>query len=74
MVEGRLRKFYQEVVFLEQIFVVDEETKISRLIEKAAQQAGAAIGVGGFARFALGEGMPRPKSGFAAEAGSPVEG
>jgi len=67
MVDGRLRKFYEEVVLLEQIFVVDQKTKISRVVEEAAKTAGAPIRVSGFARFALGEGIDRHRPDFAAE-------
>ncbi|MGC2200895.1 MAG: translation elongation factor Ts [Stellaceae bacterium] len=67
MVEGRLRKFYEEFVLLEQIFVVDQETKISRVVEQASKAAGAPIRVASFARFALGEGVERRPTDFAAE-------
>jgi elongation factor Ts len=67
MVDGRLRKFYEEVVLLEQIFLVDQKTKISLVVEQAAQTAGAPIRVSGFARFALGEGIDRHRPDFAAE-------
>ena len=67
MVEGRLRKFYEEFVLLEQIFVVDQETRIAKVVENAAKAAGAAITVTGFARFALGEGIERNRTDFAAE-------
>jgi elongation factor Ts len=67
MVGGRLRKFYEEVVLLEQIFVVDQKTKISLVVEQAAKTAGAPIRVAGFARFALGEGIDRHRPDFAAE-------
>jgi elongation factor Ts len=67
MVEGRLRKFYEEVVLLEQIFVVDQQTKISAVVEQAGKAAGAPIRVTGFARFALGEGIDRHHPDFAAE-------
>jgi elongation factor Ts len=67
MVEGRLRKFYEEFVLLEQIFVVDQETKISKVVEQASKTAGAPIRVAGFARFALGEGIERQRTDFAAE-------
>ena len=43
MVEGRLRKFYEEFVLLEQIFVVDQETKVSKVVEQASKAAGAPI-------------------------------
>ena len=67
MVEGRLRKFYEEFVLLEQIFVVDQETKISKVVEQASKTAGAPISVESFARFALGEGIERQRTDFAAE-------
>jgi elongation factor Ts len=67
IVEGRLRKFYEEFVLLEQIFVVDQETRIARVVENAAKAAGAPITVTGFARFALGEGVERNRGDFAAE-------
>ena len=67
MVEGRLRKFYEEFVLLEQIFVVDQETRIAKVVENAAKAAGVAITVRGFARFALGEGIERNRPDFAAE-------
>lgn len=67
MVEGRLRKFYEEVVLLEQVFVVNQEKRITQVVEAAAEAAGAPIRVAGFVRFALGEGIERPRSDFAAE-------
>jgi elongation factor Ts len=67
MVEGRLRKFYEETVLLEQIFVVDGETRVGKVIEAAAKEAGAPIKVVGFVRFALGEGIERGTTDFAAE-------
>ena len=67
MVDGRMRKFYEEVVLLEQIFVVDQKTKISVVVEQAAKDAGAPIRVAGFVRYALGEGIDRNRPDFAAE-------
>jgi elongation factor Ts len=67
MVEGRLRKFYEEVVLLEQIFVVDGERKIAKVVDDAARSLGTPIRVTGFARFALGEGIERRPTDFAAE-------
>jgi elongation factor Ts len=67
MVEGRLRKFYEEFVLVEQIFVVDQETKISKVVEKGSKEAGAPISVASFVRFALGEGIERQRTDFAAE-------
>lgn len=67
MVEGRLRKFYQDVVLLEQTFVIDGETPVKKAVEAAAKQAGAPIRVAAFVRFALGEGIDRKEEDFAAE-------
>ena len=67
MVDGRLRKFYEEVVLLEQIFVIDQQTRISDVVEQAGKTAGTPIRVAGFARFALGEGIDRHRPDFAAE-------
>jgi elongation factor Ts len=73
MVEGRLRKFYEEAVLLEQIFVVDGESRVSKVVETAAKTAGKPIRVAGFARFALGEGVEKPPSDFAAEVGAQLK-
>ena len=66
MVEGRLRKFYQDVVLLEQTFVIDGETKVAKASTRPAD-AGAPIKVAGIARFQLGEGIEKKESDFAAE-------
>jgi elongation factor Ts len=67
MVEGRIRKFYEEVVLLDQVFVVDGESRVAKVVEIAAKEFGAAVRVAGFVRFALGEGIDRGSSDFAAE-------
>ncbi|MBT5666163.1 MAG: translation elongation factor Ts, partial [Rhodospirillaceae bacterium] len=74
MVEGRLRKFYEEVVLLEQTFVIDNETKISKVLENAAKDAGAPIEVTGFVRFALGEGIEKKSENLADEVAATLAG
>ena len=59
MVEGRLRKFYEEVVLLEQVFVMDTDKKIAKVIEEAAGDIGAPVKLTGFVRFELGEGVEK---------------
>lgn len=59
MVEGRLRKFYEESVLLEQVFVIDGETKVGKVIENAAKDAGAPVELVGFARLELGDGVEK---------------
>ena len=67
MVEGRLRKYYEEVVLLEQVYVVDGESKIAQVVEKAAKTLGAPVKLTGFARYQLGEGIEKAVDDFAAE-------
>ena len=67
MVEGRLRKFYEDSVLLEQVYVMDNETKVGKVIEAAGQEIGAPVAVTGFVRMALGEGIERKQEDFAAE-------
>ncbi|RYE06065.1 MAG: elongation factor Ts [Rickettsiaceae bacterium] len=55
MVEGRVRKFYEEVVLLEQTFVIDNKTKIVDVIAQAAKELGAPIKLTSFVRFELGQ-------------------
>ncbi len=74
MTEGRLRKFYEEAVLNEQIFVIDGETKVSKVVERAAKGLGTDVEIAGFARYALGEGIEREKGDFAAEVAAQVSG
>jgi elongation factor Ts len=67
MVEGRLRKYYEDVVLLEQLYVVDGESRVKQVIEQAAKAVGAPVRLAGFVRMALGEGIEREQKDFAAE-------
>ncbi|HYC13333.1 MAG TPA: translation elongation factor Ts [Stellaceae bacterium] len=67
MVEGRLRKFYEESVLLEQVYVIDGETRVGKVVEAAAKQLGSPVRVVGYARFKVGEGIEKKESDFAAE-------
>ncbi|MBN9489219.1 MAG: elongation factor Ts [Alphaproteobacteria bacterium] len=67
MVEGGLRKFHQEVVLLEQAFVMDGKTKVSKVVDEVGKQVGAPVRIAGFLRFALGEGIEKKSEDFAAE-------
>ena len=67
MVEGRLRKFYEETVLHEQIFVVDSESKITKVLDAAGKETGAAVKLAGFERLVLGEGIEKEQTDFAAE-------
>jgi elongation factor Ts len=74
MVEGRLRKFYEQVVLLEQVFVIDGESKVSKVLEAAAKDVGAPVAIAGFARLQLGEGIEREEQDFAAEVAATLGG
>jgi len=67
MVEGRMRKFYQESVLLSQTFVVDGENTVEQALKNVEADAGAPITLRGFTRFALGDGIEKEESDFAAE-------
>lgn len=67
MVDGRMRKFFEEVTLLSQIFVIDGETKVADAIKNAEKDAGAPIKLTKFVRFALGEGIEKVATDFAAE-------
>ena len=74
MIEGRLRKFYEEVVLLKQTFVIDGETIIEKAVKAAEAEAGSPIKVTGFERFALGEGLEKKEEDFAAEVAAAASG
>jgi elongation factor Ts len=61
MVEGRVQKFYEEVALLEQVWVHDGKSRVKDIVKKASAS------ITGFERFALGEGIEKPKEDFAAE-------
>jgi elongation factor Ts len=67
MVEGRMRKFYEENVLLSQVFVVDGETPVTKVLENTAKDLGKPVRITGFVRFAVGEGIDKPTTDFAAE-------
>ncbi|MBP9753042.1 MAG: elongation factor Ts [Proteobacteria bacterium] len=67
MVEGRIRKYYEEVVLLEQAYVIDGKTKISDVIAQASKELGTEVTLTAFARYTLGEGIEKEETDFAAE-------
>jgi elongation factor Ts len=67
MVDGRLRKFYEESVLLEQTWVIDTDKKVKEAVADAAKAAGAPVKVTRFERLALGEGIVKEESDLAAE-------
>ena len=67
MVEGRLRKFFEEVCLIDQTFVIDGETRISQVLENAGKDLGKPVSLAGFKLLVLGEGVEKKEEDFAAE-------
>lgn len=67
MVEGRIRKFYEEVVLEEQAYIMDPDKKVKAVIADAAKDAGAEIKLVDYAFFKLGDGLQKKEEDFAAE-------
>ena len=74
MVEGRMRKFYEEVALLSQAFVMNPDLTVGEAVKAAAEQAGAPVEIAAFVRFQLGEGIEKEESDFAAEVAAAVAG
>ena len=73
MVEGRLRKFYEEVVLLKQAFVLNPDVTVEKALKDAEKEIGAPAKIAAFVRFALGEGIEKETSDFAAEVAAAVK-
>jgi elongation factor Ts len=75
MVEGRIRKWMEEVVLLKQPYVKNPDQTIEQLVADTAKQVGSPIKVAGFVRLALGEGVEKGEAGdFAAEVAAMTAG
>jgi elongation factor Ts len=67
MVEGRLRKFYEEVTLVKQAFVINPDQTVEQAVKALAKDLGTEVKLSGFVRFALGEGIEKEEQDFAAE-------
>lgn len=74
MVEGRIRKFYEEACLVDQTFVIDGESKVSKVLDAASKDVGSPMSIKGFVRFALGEGVEKKDEDFASEVAKAVGG
>jgi elongation factor Ts len=73
IVESGLKTFYKEVCLLEQAFIHEPDKNVAQAVKEAEGKVGAPIKVTGFVRFALGEGIERPDTDFAAEVAATVK-
>lgn len=73
MVEGRLRKFYEEVVLLKQAFVINPDLTVEQALKEAEKEIGAPAKISAYLRFALGEGIEKEVTDFAAEVAATVK-
>jgi elongation factor Ts len=74
MVEGRVRKFFEEVVLLKQAFVMNPDQTIEQLIADTAKTLGTEVRLKAFSRLALGEGVEKKTEDFAAEVAAMTAG
>lgn len=74
MVEGRMTKFFKESVLMTQIFVMDGERAISKVIEDEAATLGTDVKMTGYVRMGLGEGIEKKEEDFAAEVAATLKG
>lgn len=73
MVEGRLRKFYEEVVLLKQAFVLNPDVTVEKALKDAEKEIGAPAKITAYLRYALGEGIEKETTDFAAEVAAAVK-
>ena len=67
MVEGRIRKFYEEVVLEEQAYIMDPDKKVKAVVADAAKELGTDVKLTDYAFFKLGDGLQKKEEDFAAE-------
>jgi len=67
IVESGLKTFYKEVCLLDQAYIRDDKKSVSQVLKEAEGKAGGPIKVAGFVRYALGEGIEKQETDFAAE-------
>jgi elongation factor Ts len=67
IVESGLKTFYKEVCLLDQAFIHEPDKSVAQAVKQAEAESGAPIKIIGFVRYALGEGIDRPGTDFAAE-------
>lgn len=72
IVEGSIRKYYEEVVLMEQAYIMDPDKKIKDVLAEKSKELGTAVELADFARFALGEGIEKKQEDFASEVAAQI--
>ena len=70
IIEGQINKFFVETCLLEQVYVVDTDHKVSKVVEALAKEVGGKVTLSAYIRFQLGEGIEKKEDDFAAEVAS----
>lgn len=73
MVEGRLEKFYEEIVLLDQNFIKDPDKKVGDLLNDLIAKIGENIKIRRFVRYEVGEGLEKREEDFAAEVAAQIK-
>ena len=74
IIEGQINKYYGEICLLEQIYVIDPDLKVGKVVENLAKEIGGEVTLAGYIRFQLGEGIEKREDDFAAEVASLSKG
>jgi elongation factor Ts len=70
IIEGQINKFFGESCLLEQVYVIDTDQKIGKVVEALAKEVGGQVTLAAYSRFQLGEGIEKKEDDFAAEVAS----
>jgi len=70
IVDGQINKFFGEICLLEQVYVIDTDMKVGKVVEKLAKDVGTEVTLAGYVRYQLGEGIEKKEDDFAAEVAS----
>jgi elongation factor Ts len=70
IIEGQINKFFGETCLLEQVYVVDTDHKVGKVVEALAKEIGGQVTLAAYKRFQLGEGIEKKDEDFAAEVAS----
>lgn len=70
IIEGQINKFYGEICLLEQVYVIDTDMKVGKVVEKLAKDIGSDVTLSAYVRYQLGEGIEKKEDDFASEVAS----